>query len=350
LTKVCIIDIFSKRAKCLAINSFRKNASHGQITSAIFSKLSKADNVELTKFKVKPVADGRLYFDPKSLLKQLKKINSSGEHFDYLNISTVYHFPYLGVKPEDLANDDVKRQIYNKLPLKAKNVLNEIQKIVDNKTEVYVPAGNRDKQYNILSLVRGIHTVGSIDVFTHKPIENFSNNSAVDRVETLPLLVIPKKKSKKFVESVDIRTFINNQDDLAKLSFKELSAKRASKKDYVELEKCLNDAKETLGRNLNINDIQHSLERFLTPKLKHRIFKADKYYELLSKNINIKECPLKNAPDNLYCNYTYRQFFDLSKKNKCVLPLNKHADILNSFSGTCIATIKAFCRDINNKT
>lgn len=328
--RVGILDVFKKNG--LFFNSKRKpDKPHGAVVRDIIS--TSAPNSEITQYEVKAKkVDGQFKFDHKSVLKQLKRVKE--EKFDYLNLSLCFPHEYKAggqsFSPDELHCPEIVSQLRKEMPEGVKHVIDEIETIADDGTEVYISSGNGRNIFNLLSLSRNTHTIGGLDAEAKSPVPYFTDNSLVENYMELPYS-FTKSNSGKFGISLD----------LAKLSKRELKKKIATKKDYELLRNVVNEKKV----KSDFNGIQYQIPFFLPVSQRNKIYETDKLVDIYGKDI-LKN--FKTTDRATHSDVSMRQFFDMkSKGEKHVISPKKTHNVRYSISGTSFAPPQAIAEDIN---
>ncbi len=352
VARVAFIDIFGKKKGVAMGQSFRKDYTHGELTSAVLKTLTKAKKPIIDLFSVKPRSgSGNMSFDGKSLLKQLKKINSSEQHYDYANISSSFVRPYdlvEGATAQNITSPEMQRAFYNQLPEQIKHIITEIEKLTSKGTKVFISACNKKTGFNALSLAKGVRTVGGKDAVTGEPIKRFSINGFVSEYQPLPVYMTNSAKVEKQapIQALKMSNLVSPVGDYAKLSYFELKKKVATKQDYEQLKAVVDDL---YSQNKFIFDLDFM--RFKLPnavkskKLQGRIYDIEKFKEIFKDKFS-PEIMEYTFPRGTHCDLSFRQFFDMKNKSKCIMPISKTTKIPNTASGTSFAAPQALAKDL----
>lgn len=371
LLRVAFIDIFGKNRNIPMGQCFRKDYTHGELTSGVLRKLTAEAKPEIDIFPVKtfteykPACDLKNHFiktkkkskfEYKSLLKQLKKINKSDKHYDYVNISNSHEVKYTlvdGASPETISNPDIQKTFLGEngehlIPDTVKHIIQEIEKLTSGGTKVYVSSCNSKVAFNAFSLAKGVHTVSGKNAITNEPIKRFSINSLVDSYQPLPVYMTTSKEIEKTaqIKALKMNNVIRPDGDYAKLSHFELSKKIASKKDYEELKAIVDDLWSQGRFVFDLDFMRFKLPNTIkSKKLQGRIFEIDKFKEIFKDKFS-DEIMQYTFPMGTHCDLSFRQFFDMKSKSKCIMPITKTTRIPNTASGTSFAAPQALAEDL----
>ena len=328
--RIGILDIFKKNG--LFFNSkSRQDKPHGQLVKEIIS--NSAPNTEITQYEIKGKSiSGKFEFNPKSILKQLKR--AKNEKYDYLNLSIGFPHEYTAggktFNSDELHNPQIISQLREELPEGLKHVIEEIEDIANQGTEVYISGGNSRKTFNLLSLSKNTHTIGGFDIKTERPISYFTDNSLVENYVELPLPFTNKNAGKYQVHL-----------DLAKLSKHELKKKTATKKDYELLENVVNSQE----KQPEFNDIQYLIPMMLPVSQRNKIYDINRLAQIYGEDI-LKN--FKSTENATHSDISMRQFFNMqSKGEKHVISPKKTHNNRYAISGTSFAPPQAIADDIN---
>lgn len=126
-------------------------------------------------------------------LKEILKRTEKGEKFSAVNCSMAAKLNYFNISvlsgkqitPDNLSENREKvleyiRQQQDPAAQADVQIIDLIEKIVSKGVPVYVGAGNSKSTFNILSLAKGVNTVGALDI-DGTQIDEFSNNSLVNK-------------------------------------------------------------------------------------------------------------------------------------------------------------------------
>lgn len=327
--RVGVLDIFKRRN--LFFNSKAKcDRPHGKVVQGIIT--SDTPNVSTVPYEIKAKKEnGQLVFNAKSVLKQLKRARK--EKFDYLNLSIAFPHDYnvsgKAFNPEELHHPQIVSGLRQEMPKSVSNIVDEIEAIVNDGTEVYISSGNSRGQFNMLSLARGTHTVGGFDKKANMPTPYFTNNSLVQRYVGLPYM-FTRANSKKFGVSLD----------LSGLSKRELRKKVATKKDYELLQEAVNNSKV----KPDIVSIQYQIPFMLPVAQRNKIYEIEKLSKIYGEDILENFNRVENAT---HTDISMRQFFDMKTKGeKHVISTRKTHDYRYCISGTSFAPPQAISEDI----
>lgn len=349
--RIGIIDVFGKK-KGIPINGISKDFTHGDMTSAVLTRLTDDLNVAIDKIPVRVRAgSGNMGFDFKSLLKNLKTINNSNEKYDYLNISTSCVIPYevlgLSANGSELASKEVREKILKKimsnppelkLPGQIPHIIEELQRITNEGTEIYLSACNKKNGFNVFSLVDGVHTIGGADAITNLPIQRFSHNPLVESYQPLPVYITKDRStlSNTPMRHINFRNLVPIESTLSKLSKKELAKKIATAQDYEKLEKYVNELYKSGKFKFDIDFMRFKLVSSVDKQLKNKIFDINKFMKIFEGKFD-KEVLEYTFPEGTHCDLMFRQFFDMNSKSKHVISIKKTTKIPNTLSGTSFA-------------
>lgn len=347
--RVGIIDIFGKK-KGIPINGIAKDFTHGDMTSGVLTGLTRDLNVSIDRIPVRVRSrSGNMSFELKSLLKQLKKINKNGKDYEYLNISTSSVVPYevagLQQGGAELADPAVLKRIREmilskqlELPGQVPHIMEELERISQNGTKIFLSACNKSKGFNVFSLAKGIHTIGGCDGITKIPIQRFSNNPLVESFENLPVYITKQKAITQEVgkTAIDLNGIIPIQSNLAKLSRRELVKKFATQDDYARLENYVNELHSYGKFKFDIDFLRFKLVSSVDSNLRNKIFDVNKFMKIFEGKFD-KEVLQYTFPQGTHCDLMFRQFFDMSSKTKHVISMGKTTKIPNTVSGTSFA-------------
>ena len=350
--RVAFIDIFGKNKGVAMGQCFRKDYTHGELTSGVLRHLTQKAKPQIDLFPVKPRAgSGKMSFDGKSLLKQLKRVNSSDQHYDYVNISSSFVRPYElveGATAENLSDPAIQRAFYEQLPEQVKHIIAEIEQLTSNGTNVYISACNKKTGFNALSLAKGVRTVSGKNALTGEPIRRFSVNSLVSGYQPLPVYMTTSEQVQRTapIRALKMSDLVSPVGDYAGLSHFELRRKIASKKDYEELGRIVEDL---YGQGKFVFDLDFM--RFKLPSvvknrgLQGRIFEIDKFKEIFNGKFS-PEIMEYTFPRGTHCDLSFRQFFDMKNKSRCIMPITQTTKIPNTASGTSFAAPQALAQDL----
>lgn len=325
--RIGVVDDFKN--KVIYFNSkTRKDTTHGNLIVSILKNL--IPNADITTFGIKlSDENGRNYrWNAKSVLKQLKKISNlpNDKKFDYLNLSMLFLSKYNLINPHQLHYPKNIEQIRTTMPKTILHIIEEIEKIEQNGTKVFVSAGNRAAKFNLLSLAGGAHTVGGIDD-KEKPIPYFTQNSLIKDYARLPYNL-----TKRSARVIDL------QLDLSKLSKYELKKRIANKHDY----KIIKNVIENINDNIDFNYLQYNLAWKFSKTMRGKIYDIHILSEIFGAK-NFKEFVIQGT----HCDISMRQFFDMkSKSERHVIPTGKSHKIKTTISGTSFAVPQAIAKDI----
>ncbi len=324
--RIGVIDIFRKNG--MYFNSkTKKDESHGNIVVSVLRNLIPNSELDLFEIKVKD-KKGHYSWDAKSVLRQLKRINllPDDKKFDYLNLSMLFMSEYNSIKPEELHYPEVAANLRATMPKTILHIIEEIEKIVQRGTEVFVSAGNRASSFNLLSLAEGTRTIGGVDG-ENNPIPYFTNNSMIEDSMLLPYDL--KNNNAKGIEL---------QLDLAKLSKSQLRKRIAKKQDYEIIKDVVSNIKD----KIDFNYLQFSLLWKLPQNLRGKIYDVNTLLSILNADISNEVMPL-----GTHCDISLRQFFDMNAKGeRHVISTKKTHNVKNTISGTSFAVPQAIAEDI----
>ena len=370
--RVGVLDVFGKKHKGIAINGVEKDFAHGDLVAGALESYVKNQNVDIVKFPVKVSdpkrydSDGKLVssntksnlrLDPRSLLKELKKLNSLPEDqkLDYLNLSNSISLEYKvngrEISPSDLANPEIRAEIRASLPKAVEHILQELEILVKNGTEVYISAGNRRNTFSAFSLVEGIHTIGGKNLSTGEPLSYLTNHALVEEHVGLPLYMVGAKGGQKVLEDPNIKGvkmagIIDQQSPLAKMSKWQLSKKVATNADYAELKKYADEIIAAGKKKIDINFFQYSFAFTLPEKFRYKIYDTQRFIALFEGHLE-PEVLEYIKPMGTHCDIQYRQFFDMkAKEGHHVMPMSKTTAVRNTVSGTSFGPAQVIARKI----
>ena len=225
--RIGVVDIF--RRKGMFLNSkTKKDESHGNMVVSVLRNLIPKADISLFEIKVSD-KDGKYKWDARSVLKQLKQIAAlpDDKKFDYLNLSMLFMSEYNSLSPEQLHYPEIVEQIRANMPKTVLHIIEEIEKIVQRGTEVFISAGNRASSFNLLSLAQGTRTIGGVDK-NSEPISYFTQNSMIEDYAQLPY------------------SLSEGVLDLSKLSKNQLRKRIAQKQDYEIIKKVVDKVKNKI--------------------------------------------------------------------------------------------------------
>lgn len=349
--RVGIIDVFGKK-KGIPINGIAKDFTHGEMTSGVLTALVKDLDVTISKIPVKPRnGSSNMSFDFKSLLKQLKKINKNGKDYDYINISTSSVIPYEVVGLEqggkELANPTVLQRIRDmilknprqlELSGQIPHIIEELERINQSGTKIFISACNKPRGFNAFSLAKGVHTIGGCNGITKEPISRFSSNPLVESYENLPVYITKQRAITHETEktALSLNGIIPIQSELSKLSRWELAKKVATKDDYLMLKEYVENLYATGKFKFDIDFLRFKLVSSVDKNLRNKIFDINKFMEIFQDKFD-KEVLQYTFPQGTHCDLMFRQFFDMTSKSKHVISMRKTTKIPNTVSGTSFA-------------
>ena len=232
--------------------------------------------------------------------------------------------------PDELHHPKIVSQIKEEIPKGVRHVIEEIEDIANQGTEVYISAGNSHKTFNLLSLSRNTHTIGGLDMKTERPVSYFTDNSLIENYMELPFK-FTNKNAKKYHVSLD----------LAKLSKRELKKKIATKKDYDMLENVVN----LQEKRPEFSDIQYLIPMMLSPTQRKKIYDIKKLAQIYGEDILTN---FKTTENVTHSDISMRQFFDMKPKGeKHVISPKQTHKVRYAISGTSFAQPQAIAEDIN---
>jgi len=368
IVKVAFIDLFGKNKSIAMGQAARKDFTHGELTCGVLKTLTKKLKPQIDIFPVKPRIEyksvensknskiirkkskDKMSFDPKSLLKHLKKISVSKEQYDYVNISTSFRRTYElveGATPHNLSDPKIRQAFIDQLPLQIKHIIDEIEKLTSSGTKVYISACNKPKEFNVLSLAKGVKTIGGKDAITNQPIKRFSINDLVSEYQPLPVYITGSEqvaKNAKF-KAVKMSDIVHPDGDMAKLSYFELRKKVATKKDYEKLKDVVERLYAQKKFIFDLDFMRFKFPASVGESLQGKIFEIDKIKEIFKGKFS-QEIMDNTFPMGTHCDVSFRQFFDMKSRSKCIMPITRTTKIPNTVSGTSFAAPQALAEDI----
>ena len=378
--RIGVIDLFGKK-KGIAFSN-QKDFSHGELVAGAIQSQLKGENVEVVPIELKATdPEGKrdrmvttsysmgsdsygsktnLYFNKKSFLKELKRLNSLPEEqkFQYLNVSNIIEVPYQvngrDITPQDLANPVIREEIRNSLPIQIQHIIDELEVMIKNGTEVYISAGNKRTTFNALSLAKGAHSIGGLDPKTGQPLSYFTNNALVEDFVPIPLSFTSSKSHNEVdmdptVKAVNMSGIIDQTHEFAKLSKRELRQKVATKQDYIELKQYIDNILAEGKRRVDINFFQYSLAFNLPEKFRYKIYDTEKFIAMFEGKVE-QEVLDYIRPMGTHCDIRYKQFFDMDAKDGYhIMPASQTTLIRNTISGTSFAPGQIIAREIKAK-
>lgn len=373
--RVGVLDVFGEKHRGIAINGVEKDFAHGDLVAGALESYVKDQNVDIVKFPVKvsnpkkydgdgklisPNTKSNLRLDTRSLLKELKKLNSLPEEqkLDYLNLSNSISLEYKvngrEISPADLANPEIRAEIRASLPEAVEHILQELETLVNNGTEVYISAGNRRNTFSAFSLVEGIHTIGGKNLATGEPLSYLTNHALIEEHVGLPLYMTGAKGGQKVLEDPNIKGvrmagIIDQQSPLAKMSKWQLSKKVATNADYAELKKYADEIIAAGKKKIDINFFQYSFAFTLPEKFRYKIYDTQRFIAMFEGHLD-PEVLEYIKPMGTHCDIQYRQFFDMkAKEGHHVMPMSKTTAVRNTVSGTSFGPAQVIARKIKEE-
>lgn len=317
--RIGVVDIF--RRKGMFLNSkTKKDESHGNMVVSVLRNLIPKADISLFEIKVSD-KDGKYKWDARSVLKQLKQIAAlpDDKKFDYLNLSMLFMSEYNSLSPEQLHYPEIVEQIRANMPKTVLHIIEEIEKIVQRGTEVFISAGNRASSFNLLSLAQGTRTIGGVDK-NSEPISYFTQNSMIEDYAQLPY------------------SLSEGVLDLSKLSKNQLRKRIAQKQDYEIIKKVVDKVKN----KIDFDYLQFSFLWQLPESLRGKIYDIQILSEIFGVDFSEELTPM-----GTHCDISMRQFFDMNAKGeRHVISTKKTHKIKNTVSGTSFAVPQAIAEDI----
>lgn len=317
--RIGVVDIFRKNGMFLNSKT-KKDESHGNMVVSVLRELIPKSDISLFEIKISD-KDGKYKWDARSVLKQLKKISAlpDDKKFDYLNLSMLFNAEYDTLSPEQLHYPEIVEQIRANMTKTVLHIIEEIEKIVQRGTEVFISAGNRASTFNLLSLAQGTRTIGGSDK-DNEPITYFTQNSLIEDYAKLPY------------------NLSNGVLDLSKMSKAALRKRIATKQDYETLKEVVSKIKN----KIDFDYLQFSLIWQIPQSLRSKIYDVQTLMEILGADVSDEL-----TPDGTHCDISMRQFFDMNAKGeRHVISTKKTHRVKNTVSGTSFAVPQAIAEDI----
>lgn len=336
--KAAVIDVFKTNGLSVS-DSQKYDEAHGNLVFSVLKQLTKNSGVEIDTYNVIAQKNRPCSFNPKSLLKTLKKIKD--KNYDYINLSVYYPADYTAggkaFSPDELYK--YRETLLEEIPKVYLHIIEELEDIIESGTQVYIAGGNKDTKYNILSLTRGAHIIGGEDT---NPLKKFSKNSMIEDYESLPVYIGTAENSKPGNLTINYPF----EKDFSKLSKRELIKRIATKKDYIELENAVNDIYEKSGRQkFDMNYLQYKVAFSVNKNLRRKIYEIEKLRKIFENKLDSDV--LENTfPAGTHCDLQLNQFFDMNSKKNYIIPRKRTTKILKSISGSSFAVPQALARQI----
>lgn len=340
--RIAVIDVFKKNGMTLQTSGNKPDTPHGIFVLKLLEQFGGQDDIEIKTFNVKGIKERPCSFQPRSLLKALKKVREDNS-FNYLNLSVYYPSNYVinGIEfcPDNLYQN--RSEIIENLPQSLKNIIHEIEEIIKSGCEVYIAGGNKADKFNILSLAKGAHVIGGID---DSELKHFSQNSVIETKKRLPVFISADRSG--VVDSDKYIIKMPFEIDLTKLSYSELSKRIAKSQDYIDLENLVNEMTQNGKYKLDINSLAYKFTSPVNKNLQEKIFDLEKYLQILANHFD-KDVSENIFPQGTHCNMSFSQFFNMNDRTHVIIPRSKTTKIIKSISGTSFATPQALLEDLH---
>ncbi len=336
--KIAVIDVFDKGGMALS-SSIKYDEPHGNFVHAILNQFTQDRNPKIDTYNVINMKDHPCSFNPKSLLKTLKKLQ--GQNYDYLNLSVYYPREYTvsGIKfsPDELhtKSDELRKEI----PKTILHIIEEIEKLIQSGCEVYIAGGNKPDKFNILSLAKGAHNIGGDDP---NPLKTFTSNTLIETQEKLPVYI-------RNATTINTERPIMDypfKRDLSRLSKRELFKRIAKPEDYETLKTLVDKISQNGKYKFDINFLSYKIAFALDKNLRGKIFEIEKYKKIF-ENLFSNDVLENITPQGTHCDVQFSQFFDMNSKNAYIISQSKTTKVLKAISGSSFATPQALSKNLH---
>lgn len=340
--RIAVVDIFDKNGISFnSSNSYDK--SHGDLVLALLKQLTEDVEVDIDTYSVKALKNRPVYCEPHSLLKTLKKMPKG--YYDYMNLSTAFPWEYklngAMFAPELLFENS--EALRGEIPRTILHIIEELEKFVQTGCEVYISGGNSSKTFNLLSLARGVHSIGGREDETS--LKQFAVNPLIERYEKLPIYISGQEVQN--AERLVLRTgeMLPIERDLSKLSRKELLRRVAKEEDYDKLAVWAQKNCPAHGAKMDLNFLNYRMAMDFDKNMRGKIFDLRRYTRIFRDKFS-EEIYKYIKPQGTHCDIQFSQFFDLESRNAFIIPHEKTTKIFKSVSGTSFVTPQALVKDL----